>query len=120
MGRTEGVYIMRVAASITGMHPQTLRKYERAGLLEPARSKNLRMYSDEDIARLKTIKYLVDTLGLNLAGVKIVLKIQDVIVSLKNQLKSSDLNENRRKKLLKALNDSLGLIGFGLNDVHLA
>jgi MerR family transcriptional regulator/heat shock protein HspR len=111
VGRNEGVYIMRVAAGITGMHPQTLRKYERAGLLEPQRSKNLRMYSDMDIARLKTIKYLVEDIGLNLAGVKIALKVQDVIWSIRKQLTSTELSENRRRRLLKSLDQGLGMLG---------
>ncbi len=89
MERSSGVYIMRVAAMLTGMHPQTLRKYERAGLLEPSRCKKLRMYSDEDIARLRTIKHLVDDIGLNLAGVKVALKIQDAILKIRKQMASS-------------------------------
>jgi MerR family transcriptional regulator/heat shock protein HspR len=101
--QTNGVYIMRVASMLTGMHPQTLRKYERAGLLEPSRCKKLRMYSDEDIARLRTIKHLVDDVGLNLAGVKIALKIQDTILKIRKQLASSDLSANRRKQLLKSV-----------------
>jgi MerR family transcriptional regulator, heat shock protein HspR len=109
--QTNGVYIMRVASMLTGMHPQTLRKYERAGLLEPSRSKKLRMYSEMDIARLRTIKHLVDDLGLNLAGVKIALKIQDTTLKIKEQLASSDLNANRRKQLLKSLDESLMVLG---------
>jgi MerR family transcriptional regulator, heat shock protein HspR len=117
MEQTNGVYIMRVASMLTGMHPQTLRKYERAGLLEPSRSKKLRMYSDADIARLKTIKHLVDDMGLNLAGVKITLKVQDNILTLKNQMSSSDLSANRRRQLLKSLDESLMVLGavFGHN-----
>ncbi len=111
MEQTNGVYIMRVASMLTGMHPQTLRKYERAGLLEPSRNKKLRMYSDADIARLRTIKHLVDDLGLNLAGVKITLKVQDTILTIKNQLSSSDLSANRRKQLLKSLDESLMVLG---------
>ncbi len=111
MERNEGVYVMRVAASITGMHPQTLRKYERAGLIEPARSKNLRMYSEEDIARLKAIKYMVETLGLNLAGVKIALKVQDTIYSARQHLSATELNPNRRRRALKVLEEGLGLFG---------
>jgi MerR family transcriptional regulator, heat shock protein HspR len=111
MEQTNGVYIMRVASMLTGMHPQTLRKYEKAGLLEPSRSKKLRMYSDADIARLKTIKHLVEDLGLNLAGVKISLKVQDTILAIKTQLTSSDLSANRRKQLLKSLDESLMILG---------
>jgi MerR family transcriptional regulator, heat shock protein HspR len=112
--RTDGVYIMRVAAMLTGMHPQTLRKYERAGLLEPKRSKKLRMYSDDDIARLRTIKHLVDDIGLNLAGVKIALKLQETVLKIRKQLASTDLNPNRRKQLLKSLDESLDTLGTAL------
>jgi MerR family transcriptional regulator/heat shock protein HspR len=115
MGQTteqsDGVYIMRVASMLTGMHPQTLRKYERAGLLEPSRCKKLRMYSDEDIARLRTIKHLVDNVGLNLAGVRVALQVQDTILSIRKQLAGSDLSAARRKQLLKSLDESLMALG---------
>ena len=102
---------MRVASMLTGMHPQTLRKYERAGLLEPSRCKKLRMYSDEDIARLRTIKHLVDNVGLNLAGVRVALKVQDTVLSIRKQLESSELSASRRKQLLKSLDESLVALG---------
>jgi MerR family transcriptional regulator/heat shock protein HspR len=111
MDQTNGVYIMRVASMLTGMHPQTLRKYERAGLLEPSRCKKLRMYSDEDISRLKIIKHLVDDLGLNIAGVRIALKVHETVLIIKDQLRSVDLNPSRRKQLLKSLDDSLSIFG---------
>jgi MerR family transcriptional regulator/heat shock protein HspR len=72
----EGVYIISVAARILEMHPQTLRKYERAGLITPSRTGGmLRLYSEVDIARLRLIKHLVGDLGLNLAGVQLVLDL---------------------------------------------
>ena len=72
----EGVYIISVAARILEMHPQTLRKYERIGLVRPSRTVGmLRLYSEEDVARLKLIKHLVGELGLNLAGVQLALGI---------------------------------------------
>ena len=114
MARSNGVYVMRVASMLTGMHPQTLRKYERTGLLKPSRSKKLRMYSDEDIARLRTIKYLVDDLGLNLAGVRIALNIQEKVAKIKKQVASTDLNAERKKKLLKSLDESLLVFGTAL------
>ena len=114
MARSNGVYVMRVASMLTGMHPQTLRKYERTGLLKPSRSKKLRMYSDENIARLRTIKYLVDDLGLNLAGVRIALDIQEKVAKIKKQVASADLNAERKKKLLKSLNESLMVFGTAL------
>jgi MerR family transcriptional regulator/heat shock protein HspR len=104
--QSKGVYIMRVASMLTGMHPQTLRKYERAGLLEPSRSKKLRMYSEADIARLKMIKNLVDEVGLNIAGVKIILDIQDVLRDLKVQMVSGPSNSKKIEGLLNGL-DSL-------------
>jgi MerR family transcriptional regulator, heat shock protein HspR len=111
MEQSNGVYIMRVASMLTGMHPQTLRKYERAGLLEPSRCKKLRMYSDEDIARLRTIKHLVDDVGLNLAGVRIALRIQDTVLKIRKQLASSELSPNRRRQLVKSLDESLTVLG---------
>lgn len=111
MEKTNGVYIMRVASMLTGMHPQTLRKYERAGLLEPSRSKRLRMYSEVDITRLKSIKHLVDDLGLNLAGVRLALDIQEKVSNIRRQLISTELNESKKKKLVKILDESLVVLG---------
>ena len=112
MEQSNGVYIMRVAAMLTGMHPQTLRKYERAGLLGPSRYNNLRMYSEEDIARLITIKHLVDDFGLNLAGVKIALKVRDIVIKTRKQLGSADLTLKCKKQLLKSLDESLKALGI--------
>ena len=111
LNNKSGVYIMRVASMLTGMHPQTLRKYERAGLLEPSRNKKLRMYSEEDIARLKTIKHLVDDVGLNIAGVRIALKIHDLVLNIRKQLQSSDMNSERRKNLEDSLDEGLRTLG---------
>ena len=72
--RIEGVYIISVAARILEMHPQTLRKYERMGFVNPSRTDGMcRLYSSTDIAMLRLIKHLVDDLGMNLAGVEMVL-----------------------------------------------
>lgn len=70
----EGVYIISVAARILDIHPQTLRKYERLGLINPGRTIGmLRLYSIEDIKKVRLIRYLSDELGLNLAGVEFAL-----------------------------------------------
>jgi MerR family transcriptional regulator/heat shock protein HspR len=72
----EGLYIISVAARMLSMHPQTLRKYERVGLVQPSRTVGmLRLYSDQDIVRLRMIKHLVDELRLNLAGVEMVMSL---------------------------------------------
>jgi MerR family transcriptional regulator/heat shock protein HspR len=71
-----GVYIISVAARLLEMHPQTLRKYERFGLIRPSRTAGaLRLYSEQDLARLRIVRRLVDELGLNLAGVRLVMEI---------------------------------------------
>jgi MerR family transcriptional regulator/heat shock protein HspR len=74
----DGVYTMAVAARLTGMHPQTLRKYERAGLLTPSRQQgNQRLYSTADIERLRRIRYLVEVRGINIAGLELALAMSD-------------------------------------------
>ena len=86
-GQMEGVYIISVAARILEMHPQTLRKYERAGLVNPSRTVGmLRLYSEEDIARLRLIKHLVGDLGLNLAGVQLTLDLFNHLLKTKGRL----------------------------------
>ncbi len=75
-----GVYIISVAARLLEMHPQTLRKYEREGLITPSRTVGmLRLYSDDDLRRLRVIRRLVDELGLNLAGASLVLGLAESI-----------------------------------------
>jgi MerR family transcriptional regulator/heat shock protein HspR len=72
----EPLFVISVSARLVKMHPQTLRKYEREGLIAPSRTQgNLRLYSDRDIERLRQVKYLVEDRGLNLAGVQMVLDI---------------------------------------------
>ena len=71
-----GVYIISVAARLLEMHPQTLRKYERLGLIQPVRTVGmLRLYSPDDLRKVLLIRHLMDNLGLNLAGVEFALKL---------------------------------------------
>ncbi len=87
----DGVYIISVAARILDMHPQTLRKYERVGLVSPSRTVGmLRLYSGEDIIRLRLIKYLVDERGLNLAGVQMALEVFNYLLRVQAALDSVD------------------------------
>jgi MerR family transcriptional regulator, heat shock protein HspR len=73
------VYVISIAASLAGCHPRTLRIYEEEGLLEPVRTDtNIRLYSDEDLHRVRVIRYLTQVRGVNLAGVKLLLQFQDV------------------------------------------
>ena len=83
----QGVYIISVAARILEMHPQTLRKYERLGLINPGRTIGmLRLYSAEDIKKVRLIRYLSDELGLNLAGVEFALAAFDNMSTIKQRI----------------------------------
>jgi MerR family transcriptional regulator/heat shock protein HspR len=83
----EGVYIISVAARILDMHPQTLRKYERLGLIRPGRTLGmLRLYSTEDIRKLRLIRHLSDGMGLNLAGVEFVLAAVQNLLTMQQRL----------------------------------
>jgi MerR family transcriptional regulator/heat shock protein HspR len=72
------VYVISIAAGLAGCHPRTLRIYEEEGLLEPVRTEtNIRLYSDDDLRRVRVIRYLTQVRGVNLAGVKLLLHMRD-------------------------------------------
>ncbi|CAN5261966.1 N/A [soil metagenome] len=80
-------YMISVAAGLVGMHPQTLRLYEAKGLVRPARTPGgTRLYSDADVERLRLIQRLTTELGLNLAGVEQVLRLQDEVRRLRSRV----------------------------------
>ena len=84
------VYIISIAAGLAGCHPRTLRIYEEEGLLEPVRTQtNIRLYSDDDLHRVRVIRYLTQERGVNLAGVKLLLQFHD-IADLLDELAQSD------------------------------
>jgi len=84
----EPVYIISVAAELADVHPQTLRLYERRGLLNPARVHNRRRYSDADIQRCRLIQELTQDMGINLAGVKMILDMRERLESMKKRMRS--------------------------------
>jgi MerR family transcriptional regulator/heat shock protein HspR len=89
------LYLISVAARMLDMHPQTLRKYERLGLVRPLRTLgSMRVYSREELERLRVIKQLVDEDGINLAGVQRLLDIAEVVQRLRPMLK--DASSRRR------------------------
>ncbi len=100
-GEERPVYIISVAAELAGVHPQTLRIYERKGLLSPKRtSGNTRRYSDRDIARLQMIQDLTQRRGVNLAGVKLIMEMQAELDELRRrtaQLEAEVRRARRRK-----------------------
>jgi MerR family transcriptional regulator/heat shock protein HspR len=80
-------FVISVAARLLKVHPQTLRYYERAGLIAPSRSKgNIRLYSVEDIQRAMQIKRLIEDLGVNLAGVEVIMRLTDRLREQEEQL----------------------------------
>lgn len=82
-----GCFVISVAAQMLSVHPQTLRYYERAGLIAPSRSKgNVRLYSLHDIERAQLIKRLIQDLGVNLAGVEVILRLQERVRDLEEEL----------------------------------
>ena len=91
MRQTRGIYLISVVAKTLDMHPQTLRKYERAGFIEPLRMGSLRTYSDEDVARLRLIKHFVDDMGLNLAGVELALQLTNELLEVRMRLSSGKI-----------------------------
>ncbi len=81
------VYVISVAARLVDMHPQTLRLYERLGLVKPARNEhNIRFYSDQDIERLRQIQRLTQV-GVNLAGVEMVLKLLERMETMREEIR---------------------------------
>src|SRR5579872_1000974 len=80
-------FVISVAARLVGVHEQTLRYYERAGLVEPARSKGrIRLYSLHDLERVRQIRRLTDDMGVNLAGVEVIMRLTDRIRELEGHI----------------------------------
>lgn len=94
--REEPLYMISVAARLCDLHPQTLRMYERLGLVRPARigSKN-RMYSEADIERLRQIQRLTQDMGINLAGVEVILDLLDKMRKMQEQM-DEEIHQLRR------------------------
>src|SRR5215831_5996166 len=83
------LYTISVAAELCGMHEQSLRMYERRGLITPQRSAgNMRRFSDADVERIRFIKRLVDDLGVNLAGVEVILHMRQQLVEAQEELEA--------------------------------
>lgn len=114
----EPVFVISVAARLVEMHPQTLRKYEREGLIAPSRTlSNLRLYSDEDIERLRQVKYLVEQRGLNLAGVQLALEATRELRGLQERIgrlndEERDVGSVQIAELERSISDLLNRLGY--------
>ena len=112
--RDHAVYVISVAAELAGMHPQTLRKYDRLGLIRPSRTVgSMRLYSRHELKRIKLVKQLVDDAGINLAGVQRLLSIAEVMERIEPLMEPRRLRTlaGRRQLLaeMRRLNDAIGL-----------
>ena len=94
-------YVISVAARMVGVQTYTLRYYEKIGIMEPSRSKgNIRLYSDRDIAHLRRVKTLMDDLGVNLAGVEVIMHMTQRLIELQRRMAEleSEIEEFRRRE----------------------
>lgn len=86
-GKEEGLFVISVAARLVESHPQTLRMYERLGLIQPKRTAaNVRLYSQSDIEKVRRIRHLTQDLGVNLAGVDVVFGLLEQMAKMREQM----------------------------------
>jgi MerR family transcriptional regulator/heat shock protein HspR len=106
------------AARMLDMHPQTLRKYERLGLVRPARTVgSMRLYSRDEIERLRFIKRLVDESGVNLAGVQQLLTVAEAMQRIRPLMQASALQrDSTRRRLLREMDQLAELLGLSFDD----
>jgi len=115
MGIDHDLYLISMAARMLGMHPQTLRKYERLGLVQPTRTiGSMRLYSREELERLKVIKRLVDDGGINLAGVQKLLSIAEVVTRIRPLVTTSRDEGARdvRRRLAQEIDELARMLGL--------
>ena len=113
MAIDEDVFFISVAARMLGMHPQTLRKYERLGLVQPTRTVgSMRLYSRDELERLKVIKRLVDDAGINLAGVQRLLSIAEIVQRMRPLMREEALSAREARRLTHDIDQLARLLGF--------
>ena len=98
----EPCYVISIAARMVGMHAQTLRQYERMGLVEPKRTRgNIRLYSRADVARLRQVQRLMSDLGVNLAGVEVILRMNERMQRMEAEMEAlrQELQRHRDRRL---------------------
>ena len=100
--RHQGVFMISVAAELAEMHPQTLRMYEDRGLIKPQRSpKGTRLYSQEDVDRLRRIQEMTAELGMNLAGVERVFELEDELARMARRMAAMEAEAERLRKQME-------------------
>jgi MerR family transcriptional regulator/heat shock protein HspR len=107
------LYFISMAARLLDMHPQTLRKYERLGLVRPTRTiGSMRVYSRDELDRLKVIKHLVEDEGVNLAGVQRLLTIAEAVQRLRPLMNAETTARDTRRRLMQEIDRISELIGL--------
>jgi MerR family transcriptional regulator/heat shock protein HspR len=92
-------YVISIAARMVGVRTHTLRYYERVGIVEPSRSRgNIRLYSESDIAQLRRVKTLMDDLGVNLAGVEVIMRMVQRVLELQGQVQELEDELDRARE----------------------
>jgi MerR family transcriptional regulator/heat shock protein HspR len=111
---TQELIFISTAARMLRMHPQTLRKYERLGLVRPSRTMgSMRLYSRDEIERLRFIKRLVDDMGVNLAGVQQLLEIAEVMRRIQPLTAAGQLEQGgNRRRLVREISKLYELLGL--------
>jgi MerR family transcriptional regulator/heat shock protein HspR len=114
MDPEQDLFFISVAARMLGMHPQTLRKYERLGLIQPTRTiGSMRLYSRDELERLKLIKRLVDDAGINLAGVQRLLSIAEVIQRLRPLMREDAVSgRDARRRISQEFDELSRMLGI--------
>src|ERR1700704_5272387 len=113
MGLDQDLYLISMAARMLGMHPQTLRKYERLGLIQPSRTiGSMRLYSRDELERLRVIKRLVDDAGINLAGVQRLLSIAEGVQRVGPLLGDEPLTPRDPRRLSQEFDELMRMLGL--------
>ena len=93
-------YVISIASRMVGLHTHTLRYYERVGIIEPSRSQgNIRLYSERDITQLRRVKTLMDDLGVNLAGVEVILRMMEHMNKLQRRAQELESEVKRLREV---------------------
>ena len=113
MGPQDEIYFISVAARMLGMHPQTLRKYERLGLVRPTRTiGSMRIYSRGELERLRIIKRLVEEAGINLAGVQRLMSIAEIVQRMRPLVNGEELAARETRRLSQEFDELMRVLGF--------
>ena len=113
MGTQHDLYFISMAARLLDMHPQTLRKYERLGLVRPTRTMgSMRLYSRDELERLRLIKHLVEEAGINLAGVQRLLAIAESVQRIRPLMREDSSRADTRRRLTQEIQRIGEMVGL--------